>query len=814
MSAFRFILSASLTLLLCMLFSYKIGPLPPLGYFLSPFTGFWQNAETAHQSPALPAHLSGLQEEVQVKLDTYRVPHIFARNNYDLYFMQGYVVARDRLWQMEFISRAASGRLSEIFGPRALEYDRTQRRSGLPYAAHKALEQFPDDSVSREVLQAFADGVNAFIGSLSYKNLPLEYKLLDYAPESWKPYNTVLLLKYMANMLTGKDYDIEYTNILQFLDPVTFDLLFPDFPEGIDPIIPKGTPFRRTLADTSKIGSVRLHHVSSHACSLSFTLPGLPEYQPGVGSNNWAISADKSTTGYPILCNDPHLKLQVPSIWYMMQLQAPGINVYGVTIPGAPGIIIGFNENIAWGVTNGSMDVRDWYRIVFKDEAKDAYLFDNKWLNTKKVVEEIKMRNKPSYFDTVIYTHHGPVVYDGAFGYQDTLMLALRWTAHNPSNELKTFYLLNRASNYNDYLTALNYFECPGQNFVFASIDGDIAIKQQGRFVLRRKNEGKFILDGTSSATDWQGYIPSEDNPHIKNPSRGFVSSANQHPTDSTYPYYYTGIYEYYRNRRINTFLQGKEKFSPEDMKTLQNDNYNLMASEVLPYLLTQLDVSALSKAGQEAFNDLASWNFYNNPDLTAPTRFTVMWNVFYQSLWDEFLAEKNKPLTAPDPYNTTSFIINHPNHPLIDNHTTPEKETLNMLVEQAFTQMIAQINSWTDSTGMVPVWAAYKDTRLSHFLPVESFHVKHLPVGGDLHIVNATNRTHGQSWKMVVALGRPVQAWGVYPGGQSGNPGSPWYNSYTIQWVNGQYYPLLFLQHVDEGSEEIIFQTSIKPRP
>jgi len=809
MKIFRFLLFAFITLALVVLLNKRIvikeTALPPLGKFLSPFTGFWQNAEPKKGNLHFAENISGLQEAITVQLDEQRVPHIFAKNEHDLYFAQGYLTARDRLWQMEFMILGASGRISELVGDKALKYDRTTRRIGLPYAAKKAIEHLETDTVASTILNSYAEGVNAYINSLDYKDLSLEYKLLDYAPEEWIPYNSALLLKYMSNMLTGREYDFEYTNALKFLDRPTFELLFADFPKGIDPIIPVGTPFTKSLAADS----------SSKVQSFSTHQPFIPspfeKPEANLGSNNWAVSPAKSATGKALLCNDPHLALHLPSIWYQLQMNAPGVNAYGVTIPGAPGITIGFNENIAWGVTNGSMDVKDWYRIEFKDASQNEYRYDGKYLPTKKIVEEIKIRNGETYYDTIVYTHHGPVTYDAQFKFYDNpYPVALRWTAHDASNELKTFYLLNRAKNYDDYINALNYYECPGQNFVFASVSGDIAIKEQGKFILRKPDEGKFIQDGTTSATEWRGFIPFADNPQVKNPERGFVSSANQHPTDTTYPYYYHGLYEYYRNRRINNVLSSKEKFSAEDLMKLQNDNSNLMASEVLPYLLTKINPASLSEIEKKTFSDLAAWNFYNEKDLTAPTYFTLWWDKFYELLWDEFLPEEKKGLTAPDFYNTVNYIITAPDNVLTDNQQTPEKETLSDLLTQSFKQSVTYLDKWSDSTKLTLEWATYKGTRLAHWLPIEPFYVKNLAIGGNYHIVNATSKTHGGSWRMVVELGG--EAYGIYPGGQSGNPGSPFYSNFTDKWVKGEYNTLVFLKNESETNENILLTKTITP--
>ena len=801
-----FIISAAVTLGLVIALNSGMGMVPPLGPFLSPFTGFWQNAETSEITYNSQVKITGLREDVHVVLDNKRIPHIVAKNEEDLYFMQGYVTARDRLWQMEFIYYAASGKVSELVGDRALEFDRTQRRLGIPFAAKNATELISTDHIAESVLKAYCAGVNAYINQLAYKELPVEYKLLNYQPQPWTPYHCAILLKFMAKMLTGNDYDFEFTNALNLLGRETFDILYPDFPNGIDPVIPAGTPY------TSSIPSAK----DSFQFNSDTPLSSSPYEKPpeNIGSNNWAVAPDKSTTGFPILCNDPHLGLRIPAIWYQLQLQSPAFNVYGVSIPGAPGITIGFNNKIAWGVTNAGGDVKDWYHIQYKDQDRDEYLFDDKWMSVNKVIEEIKIKDKQTFYDTVAYTHFGPVTYDQSFQYNGSSnAMALRWTAHDPSNELRTFYLLNRAANYNDYLEALNYYECPGQNFAFASIDGDIAIKQQGKFVNKSKEQGKFVQDGTRSSSQWQGFIPFEHNPHVLNPERGFVSSANQHPTDTTYPYYYNGIYEYYRNRRINNILSEKDKFSPDDLKTLQNDNYNLMASEILPYLLTHLDVSDLDNIAQRGFDDLANWNYYNDKELTAPSLFELFWNNFYELLWDEFSGENKNIYTPPNYYATINFMINYPDHHLIDYQSTPEKESLKDIINMAFKNGVAALHHWADSSSLETNWASYKGTRLEHWALIKPFYVRDLNIGGNKHIVNATSKTHGASWRMVVALGEEINAWGIYPGGQSGNPGSPFYDDFTNTWADGEYYPLFFMTDDKTNDERIIFTQSFNPK-
>ncbi|MEN9525856.1 MAG: hypothetical protein RLZZ256_1240, partial [Bacteroidota bacterium] len=231
---------------------------------------------------------------------------------------------------------------------------------------------------------------------------------------------------------------------------------------------------------------------------------------PSNGSNNWVLAGSKTRSGAPILCNDPHLELSLPSIWYEMQLQGPNSNVYGVSLPGSPYVIIGFNDSIAWGVTNSQRDVKDYYRIKFKDDSRTEYWFDGQWRKSKIRIEAIEVKGKGTIYDTVAYTIMGPVMFDASF--TDTLAkgenLAVRWTGHDASNEGRTFYQLNRAKNYDEYEAAIQHFACPGQNFVFASKTGDIAIWQQGKFPARWPDQGLYIMPGEDSTFFWQGYIP------------------------------------------------------------------------------------------------------------------------------------------------------------------------------------------------------------------------------------------------------------------------------------------------------------------
>ncbi len=809
MKVIKFLLSFAVTLAITVVFSIKINAIPPLGKFLDPFHGFWQNAESALPDYERNLELNGVQAPVEVVYDSLLIPHIFAQNEYDLYFTQGYLMANLRLWQMEFVTHLAAGRVSEIVGERALNLDRLNRRKGLMYAAENNLKEWMDDQAIRQQLEAYTSGVNRHIAKLTYEDLPIEYKLLDYRPEPWTPLKSVLLLSYMTDMLAGGDGDLENTNALRLLGKENFELLFPTDLPNPAPIIPtsKEWNIKAVPLDTPQVAL---------ADTTDYILKVIDQPDPDNGSNNWAVAGSKTRSGNPILASDPHLGLNMPSIWTAMQLNAPGINVMGVTLPGAPGIIIGFNDSIAWGPTNARQDVLDWYRISFSDAAKSEYLYDNRRLKSQKRVESIKIRDGGVFLDTVTYTHFGPVVYDEHFPV-DTIVnnrrqYAMKWVGHSPFNGAKAFYLLNKAQNYQDFTQAMAYHHAPAQNFAFASASGDIALWVQGKFPAKWKNQGKFLMDGTDSRLEWQDIIPQNQNPHILNPERGFVSSANQYPVADAYPYYvYDHHYEDYRNRRINQRLEQMKNITVRDMMDLQNDTYNLQASEALPFLLDTLDLGAFSTEEKEAFDLLRNWNYYNNVNYKAPSLYQVWWNTFHDLIWDE-LDNQAMDLRKPENDVTIHILKNYPDNEFIDLQSTTRVESLQEIAQESFSMAVNELAQWEEENGQEAFWGNYKNTTLSHMLRLQPFSISGLPIGGGRSIVAANSSTHGQSWKMIVELGQNVKAWAVYPGGQSGNPGSPYYDNLVGAWASGNYYPLLFMQNPEQNPERVMFRQNIFP--
>jgi Protein related to penicillin acylase len=806
-----FIVTVVITIGLIVALSVPIGTIPPLGSFLSPQHGFWQNAEPVGAPAPLQLKFPQLKDKVEVYFDKDMVPHVFAQNDEDLYFVQGYLHAKYRLWQMEFQTHAAAGRLCEILGAgpgnAILNYDRNMRRIGMVYGAQRTLRAMEADEITKMVLDAYTAGVNAYIDHLPTSELPLEYRLLNYLPEHWNNLKTALFLKYMSYDLTGGENDIENTNVRNVLSHEDYEALYPIAPEVLDPIIPKGAPMPEPLAQPA---------IPESADSLYFLWTSINGISPlekpdrDNGSNNWAVHGLKTKSGRPILCNDPHLGLNLPSLWYEMQLHTPTHNVYGVSFPGSPAIIIGYNDHCAWGVTNASRDVKDYYSIRFRDESRQEYMFNGEWVKTELKPEVYKVKGGKVVYDSVAYTVFGPVQYDHSFtgnnrtnGYTN---LAVRWKAHDPSNELKTFYLLNRMTDYQEYVQAIQHFTCPGQNFVFASKSNDIAIWHQGQFPAKWRRQGDFIMPGTDTNYNWQGFIPASENPHVYNPDQGFVSSANQMPTDSLYPYYLGGNYALYRGIIINRELRRMDDITVEDMKRMQTDNYNVFAETALPAMLDSIDENTLTHDELKYLDIVRNWNRRNDPEEKAPAIFQLWWETLEAEVWNDELEEASKPVVIPEASTLVKYL-RVPGFKYADNVNTAEVETVRDVVTAAFKKIIPTI-SHADLTGKLP-WSRYKDTGLRHLLRLEPFSRYHLVTGGGSHIINATKQFHGPSWRMIVELTDSTSAWGIYPGGQSGNPGSPYYDRFVDDWTKGKYRRLWMMTEYDIHDSRIISKMS-----
>ncbi|RYY40822.1 MAG: penicillin acylase family protein [Chitinophagaceae bacterium] len=807
-----FVVSTLITGALVFGLQHKWNGIPALGPFFSPQQGFWQNAEPSDHDYNASLHLPGLQGKATVYIDKRLVPHVFAEQEADAYFVQGYLHAKFRLWQMEFQTMAAAGRLAEILGnnPDLIKFDRSQRRLGMVTGARKSLEVMEADPESKKYFDAYTAGVNAWIDNLTAGQLPVEYKILGYRPERWSNFKTALFSKVMAKDLAAYERDLEFTNERSVFNLAQMKVLYGDLSDSSMPIVPRGTAFAAAgIVPVAPAGADSAYFQND--TSLRVTPVGKPLRENG--SNNWAVAGNKTQSGAPILCNDPHLSLTLPSIWFEMQLSTPTMNVYGCTFPGAPSVIMGFNDSVAFGTTNAMRDVRDYWSIRFRDASKKEYWYNGEWTPTELRVDTIRIAGSAPLFDTVATTAFGPVMYDASFTSElpGDRALACRWTAQDGGNEPGLFFLLNRAKNYDDYRRAISMLKTPGQNVVFASKSGDIAMWQQGKFPARWEGQGLYVMPGEDDSYAWQGFIPEEENPHVHQDS-GFVQSANQRPADASYPYFIPGNYITPRGVTIAHTLEAAQGATPQQMMALQQSYFNSTAEDAVPFLLRSINRSRLEGKAQEYFDELARWDFVEKADGRAATIYNVFMDSLSTSLLGDELTRVSGASIWPDDQALVEALLRDSAAFFVDDVRTPETETLEQVAQSAFEKAAQTLEAEERTNGLV--WWKYKKASIRHLLrdALSPFWHKGLEVGGSGATPNAIKQFHGPSWRQVIELSQKTLAYGIYPGGQSGNPGSRFYDNFTDDWARGNYYELWMMTAAEASDRRVLWTMTFNP--
>lgn len=582
---------------------------------------------TAVQTGPQRLSFAGLHETVTVRRDERGIPYIEAANEADLYFAQGYVTASDRLWQMDLTRRTARGELAEIFGNTQLDEDKRQRVYGFAELS-EAMAASASAPV-RAALESYARGVNAFIASRDARSLPQEFQILQYGPRPWTPADSLLVGKLMAETLSStwtmdllrgslaKVPEEKRKALLPDTSPLDVLMVGSDKPGGkskhsrLQPFAPPESDLRAALGEAASIKA---------AMQRSLERVGLYMEDHAV-SNNWVVSGAHTVTGKPLLANDPHLPPSAPSLWYMTQLSAPGLRVAGVTAPGAPGIILGHNERIAWGATNLGPDVQDLYQEKFDRENSRKYLTPAGWREADVRHEAIKVRKGFTDASTetvpfdVTATRHGPIILD-----KDGARYALRWTALAPNaNEFEAFYYINRARSWDDFRAALKNYHGPTQNFVYADDAGHIGYYGAGDIPIRKSGDGSTPYDGSTDAGEWTSLIPFDKLPHLYDPPSGIIVTANQRIVGRDYPYFLTRQWAPpYRARRILDLLHAKPKLSVEDFRAIQGDTYTY-ASENLIRAASEIARQTPPKEGDEgwraAVRMLEKWDRHADAD-------------------------------------------------------------------------------------------------------------------------------------------------------------------------------------------------------
>lgn len=734
-----------------------------------------------------PVQLTGLIDEVNVYRDDFAVPHIYAKNEHDLYMVTGYLMAQDRLWQMDLLRRVTMGSLSEIFGEDMLGADHLLRALRIPEKSILVLSQSDENLLLS--LEAFSNGVNQFIDG-HQKKLPPEFTILGYKPEPWQPVHTVNLIGYMAWDLAGSwQTEITLHKLRQVLDEEKFMQLIPDLGFQRTYVHPH---FRREL--TSELFQLLEHNNKIKELGIEVFS----------ASNNWAVAGSKSKTGYPILSNDMHLGFGAPGIWYQMHQVIEGqLNVTGVALPGAPVIVVGHNEKIAWGMTNLYVDEMDFYLEKLNDEGT-KYLFNDEWLDLEVRTERILTSKGDTIVRETKFTHRGPIV--SGFKKISDEAISMRWTGNDYSNELRSIYLLNRAGNWNEFRDALSTFGAVSQNVIYADIEGNIGIQTAGAVPIRRSGNPIFILPGHTDEADWTGMLPFEELPYTYNPPEGFVASANNKTAGDEYPHYIGYWFDMpFRIDRIREMLDAKEKHDVDDFKAMLGDFQSKLVERYLEDLIQIVAQSdELNSAEQKALDILNGWNGSMTAESVAPAIFEKFYGVFIRNiLADEMGEELYKEFGGGLIRNMFDHIWRNPTSSWVNNIHTGEEETFGQMVMVSFK---ASVQWLADNLGPDPnTWQWGKIHQLGINHPMGSVKILDrifglnkgpFPVGGSFHTVNPMGYSfhnpfavvHGASQRHIFNMGNLKDSYVVIPTGASGIPASKYYCSQIEMFLNNQF--------------------------
>ncbi len=582
--------------------------------------------------------LPGLASAVVVRKDSRGIPYIDAKNDADLYFVQGYVTATDRLWQMDILRRRARGETAEIFGKAALEDDKLWRRYGFGQVADGNLKLLSPEL--RGALERYAAGVNAYIATLTPETTPVEFKILQYKPEPWRPSDTIVIGKILAEALSSTWYqDLQraaaaslpadkFRDLTNQVTPYDVVLFGKDAPVVIPRSrvrAPVSEGMLRTAAFQQDIRDRSLASIGLFAEDLS-------------ASNNWVISGKLTADGKPILANDPHLAATAPGIWYMAHLTTPTMRVAGVTFPGVPGIVLGHNENFAWGATNVGPDVQDLYLETFNAEGK--YKTPGGWESPVIRKEEIKVRISPLKPETETVTLDVVETRNGVINLEERgKKYALKWTARDPKNsDLGAFFNLNRGKNWDDFKAALSQYGGATQNFVYADVKGNIGWYAAGRIPIRRTGNGEVPYDGSTNDGEWTGYIQFGELPNLYNPPSGLIVTANQRTIGTNYkhPQFLRDAAMPWRARRIFDRLTAKKKITMDDVNDVQHDVFNM------PFSMLAKEIMESGAASPQTIALLKGWDGM----MTADSPAAVVVNEIRNCMTNK-IADANKPAPA-----------------------------------------------------------------------------------------------------------------------------------------------------------------------
>jgi penicillin G amidase len=744
--------------------------------------------------------LTGLQRRVEVLRDSIGVPHILAQTFDDAIFAQAYVTAQDRLWQMDLLRRLGYGELSEILGARALETDREQRTLGFKRLVARQEQNLNPEEL--HILRRYAEGVNAFILSHGSR-LPIEFHLLRYRPSPWSARDALVLNLWLGKLLSSSwNTDLMREMIYKRVNRSIADELLVEFSAndvlvvGRDGTLPQQKLASLPVSREAKIPDLLTFPELQHLLS---SLPSSSAGKEAPGSNNWVVAGNRTAGGKPILANDPHLPPSVPSIWYMVHLQVPGsLNVMGVTIPGAPGVVLGHNENIAWGATNLGADVQDLY--VEKTDPRDPsrYWAHGAWQSMEHYDEVIKIKGQEPELFNVRGTRHGPVIKE-----LDGAVLSLRWTLLDEKVSIPIVDMLNKASNWEEFLQAMRRFSGPVQNFVYADRQGNIGFVNAGKIPVRKQGDGSVPVPGDSDDYEWTGSIPFEELPRSFNPPSNIIVTANNRIAGTSYRHFLTHHWmSPHRARRILDFLEENSRLRASDMLRIQGDVYSStdqLISKVILDTMNQLDGNSVPAARKAQLDrvktQLQDWDY----EATVSSTGTPLCEVFREVCLEEVLRDRlGEDWKSYHWFNSSTLVEN-----LLtarDSTFLPRKySSYQVFILHCLLEAIDRLTKrYQTAEPSYWHWGDYLPVEFKHplaqFWPLTALlNTGPLPQPGTPLTIKQTSSRVGVSMRMVVDFSDLDQSLNNLTLGESGQVFQSHYRDQFQHWLGAQSYPMFF---------------------
>ena len=740
---------------------------------------------------------SEVSGNIEVYRDTLGIPYIFAEGDTDAAFALGYLHAQERFFQMEMIRRAGEGRLSEVFGSSTIPYDKMFRTLGIAGLAEESLNNA--SSSSKKILSAYSNGVNTFLKKSEGKT-SLEFTLLGYEPEMWTPRHSIIAAKMLAWELNIAWWgDFSYARLIEKFDSAKVKEILPV--EDYSPtIIP------------AKSGKSALLYPDIINIDKDFRkFIGFDGTH--IGSNNWTVNGEKSVSGFPVIANDPHLSLGSPSRWYIASIKSPEWNAEGFTIPGMPAVVIGKNKNIAWTVTNVMADDTDFY-FEKLDEGNIQYLLDGEWKNLSRSEEIIKVKDSLDVIFKIRKTHRGPLISDihtynimfddSADAGNDSIALSMRWTAFDPSDELSAILKINKAANWDDFKSAVEEFKVPGQNFVYADIAGNIGYICGAKIPIRKFVSPFSVYDGSTSASDWTGFVPYEQMPKILNPGNNFIATANNKVTEN-FKFYISNLWEPpSRIERINELIESKDKHSAEDFIDYQMDFKSRYAPAVTQKLLSSFNhVKVKSKNLKTALELLNKWDYNFNALEQSPAIYSVFYNNLLKNI---FLDEMGETLyneyvfLANVPFKAVTKILSDSSSTWVDDVNTEKMETIDDILRKSLADAVLYFEENIGDDPALWQWGKLHQLTFEHNFSGQSslldkvINIGPFKLGGNGTTIFNTEYSFTDPYK--VALGPSMrfvydlsgtEFSAVLPTGQSGHVLSGHYKDMTELWLSGK---------------------------